>query len=320
MIPRIPFVFATGDTLTLEKIKANLLRLDKDFSYSADRNINVSQFIIPFTGVAAGTPQAASTYRFRADIDMVVVGTELQVHGAAATTTVAVFGGGTFIPHNLQTLAADPTNTRYVSYQEQSIIFGANNTNDFIVTASGNTTSIDLVVYYKQARYIKNELTATFNPELDSSTNLSTAATRLNSSLSVWGTRITLNQSNNIDTNYEIYRVFGDAASPLVREFTFIPCENRTISAIHLSNVAAVGTNLKAELVSAAGTGSNLTSITVNGAGATTFAESFNQTDAVSAVSSDDDFTDSAKDTRLQIVRTLGAATIVCAYVTIVYK
>jgi hypothetical protein len=321
MIPRIPYIFASGETLTLEKVKTNLLRLHKDFTYSADRNINLSHFIIPFSGVVAATPAAVSTYRFRSPSDLVIIGTEIQVHGAAATTTVTLTStSGTFISHAVNTLAADPADTRYTSFKEQSVIFTTGGTADFIITASGTNTSINVVVYYKQARYIKNDLTATFSPELDSSTTLATAASRINSSLSTWGTRITSNQTSNKDSNFEIYRIFGDATVPLIRAMTYIPCELRTIDGLNVSVVCAAGTNLRAQLTSAAGTGASLLYVDVNGAGVATFAEAFSDTDAVSAVSSDDDFTDSTKDTRLEIARIAGAGNILCSYVTIVYR
>jgi hypothetical protein len=322
MIPRIPYIFADGETLSTRKIKDNLLRLHKDLEFSSDRNLNTSQFMVDFTGIAAATAQALRTYRFRAAANMVIIGLELIVQSNAANAFVSLSSPTPNItglsPVTVSCSSTDPVGTTSYGYKDQRIALALGSAPvDFVVNTSGNIGSCKIVVHYRASRYIKRSTIYTFNPELDSTTNLSTAASRLNSSFSAWATQISNNEAANLDVNYEVYRVWNDAASPLINALTLIPSEGRVIDRLAVSVVCAAGTTLKAEIKADAGIGAVLSTVSQAGINTGTLAESFTDVDGTETGT---DVTDAAQDLQLEIVRTAGAATILSAYVTIVWK
>lgn len=113
MKPRIPFEFASGETLSPTKLNDNFMRMATDLEEVISRRYWDSSFTLDFSGVGPGTPTAARSFLIKAPFAYEIVGIEFVLYEpTAANAVLSISGTANAIPPITATAAGATTRAR----------------------------------------------------------------------------------------------------------------------------------------------------------------------------------------------------------------
>lgn len=319
MIPRKPYIFATGETVSLRKFMDNFHRSIKDLTYCASRVVTRSHFIVDWSGTTNAHTQQEREYQFTVpgnSTNVLIYAMEIQVTGNAVDGYVSI-NRSTGELGRVTCLAADGAGKRYRALIQTNIIYGGSAIDLYpIVSAVNLTQSIRVTFYYKTVRK-PTERFSIYLPMLVREQTMSLAATAFDGAITGLAGEVTSDDAANRDLRMEVFAIREDAASPLNNEQFFIPAEGRRVESMNLTFCGPVGTTLRARLINTAGAG--VTIKTCSCAGAGTGTKVANADTASVPVEASTLSTTLSENMQLILDRTAGAGTIVSAFVTIYY-
>lgn len=310
MKPKIPFTFATGDTLAPTKLNDNFLQMALDLEEVLARKYFYSSFVLDWTGLTSGAPSAEHTFLIRAPFAYEIVGVEVVLYDASTPATLTITGAGTSFEPMVLTAAGATTEVRDTS--NNVVRVPANTEVSFTMdTWAGPMDKCYAVVHIRHDRAPATTYSRANAPRF--AAGESVAAAKLNTAFSDYETAVAADAAatNGMRIQVVTHRPMAVALAASDAD-TRIPATGRILHSYDLVNHGTVGNDVTITVLDeAAATVSTTTVAGAGTGGAKTQGVSVNQEQA------NTDPTTVADDWKLRFSR-IGASSIDLAY-TVMY-
>lgn len=309
MLPRIPFLFSDGETLTPLKLSTNFKRIKTDIRNLLKRRYTYSSFSINLNGITSATAAEARTIQINPPRGFEIIGVEVNYYSGSGN--VITIESGTNSDFESFSLTGAGATTKVSKYKNQSSIVAANN--DFSIKATqsaGTADGLKIIVHIRSDRFTGEPDEFSFTEFTAGSIPL---AATLNTLFTLAKTIVDDSDTNNKDLRIQIFIRPSIAVSlPTVDSVVKIPDSGKTLTKMTTGVFAPVG--------------NTLTGTVTNKGGSTVFTNSVSSDGALKVSSSTGSATQPdnlpetvASDWRLTFSRT-GADVLVNGYVVLYWE
>lgn len=307
MKPRIPFEFASGETLAPTKLNDNFARMAEDLEETISRRYSDSSFVLDFTGVGPGTPTAARSYLIKAPFAYEIVGIEFVLFEASATTTLIISGTSNTIPP--LTVTAAGATTRALATTNAAARVAANTEVTFAISVLAATYDrCYAIIHIRHDRAPATSYSLASAPRF--AAGEAVAAAKVNTAFTDYETAVAADAAATNAMRIHVFPIRDmEVALQNSDRDCRIPSSESRLHSYDLVNHGAVGDNVTITVLDEAA--ATVSTTTVNGSGsppAKTQGVSVDQTQG------DDLSGDPASDWKLRFSR-VGAAPVPLAYV-----
>ena len=245
---RVPFIFASGETLSPKKIVSNFQQISKDVTDVQAQRYTYSSFVLDYSGIASADDVSLRTFRIRAPIAYEIVGVEIEYYDNAASTVVLSNATTGFTSVSLT--SSGTLTTRAYIYKNQNCRVAASTNCDFILTPSAGTVeSCRVKVHIRASRF--SSAPADYSPtDIPTFASGDTVdASVLNTEFTEIETATTADAANQLDLRIQVItRRNVISPVPTTDSVVRIPSSGRRIFQTDITIVAVATNNITATL------------------------------------------------------------------------